>query len=155
MSKKEKKNGAACSRLGAVGGQAVLEGIMMKCGDRMALAVREESGNIKVETDTHVSIRKKYKILSIPIVRGVANFVESMVVSYKTLMRYMEGSGLRHRMEKDAMDCFERSYRAQGTEYMDIYIISLIAVYVSSGALLGMFLYAELTKKKLKRSNKI
>jgi len=35
---------------------------------------------------------------------------------------------------------------------MDIYIISLIAVYVSSGAILGMFLYAELTKKKLRRS---
>ena len=45
-------------RLGRVGGQAVLEGVMMKSGDRTALAVRDEAGQIRTSVDTHVSIRK-------------------------------------------------------------------------------------------------
>ena len=53
----------SCSRLGRVGGQAVLEGVMMKCGDRAALAVREESGKIRLDAEEYVSLRKKHKIL--------------------------------------------------------------------------------------------
>lgn len=91
---KKKDAQSASSRLGRVGGQAVLEGVMMKCGDRIALAVREESGGIRVDTETHVPLRRRYKILGIPLVRGVVNFVESMVQSYKTLMKSADMLGI-------------------------------------------------------------
>ena len=56
-------------RLGKVGGQAVLEGVMMKSGDDVALAVRKEDGTIEVKKSKHVSLRKKHKILNIPLIR--------------------------------------------------------------------------------------
>jgi len=73
------------SRLGKVGGQAVLEGVMMKAGTRTVTTCRKEDGSICVHDDTFVSVRQKHKILNIPILRGVINFVEMMILSFRTL----------------------------------------------------------------------
>ena len=81
MREKKPKN----CRLNQVGGQAVLEGVMMKAGTRTATACRLPSGAITVVPDEFVSVRKKHKILNIPIVRGVINFVEMLMLSMKTL----------------------------------------------------------------------
>ena len=81
MREKKPKN----CRLNQVGGQAVLEGVMMKAGTRTATACRLPSGSITVIPDEFVSVRKKHKILNIPIVRGVVNFVEMLILSMKTL----------------------------------------------------------------------
>ncbi len=72
-------------RLGKVGGQAVLEGIMMKSGDNVALAVRKEDGTIEVKNSKHTSIRKKNKFFNIPIIRGCVNMVETLIMSMGTL----------------------------------------------------------------------
>ena len=80
MSKKEKN-----CRLGRVGGQAVLEGVMMRSGDNISLCVRTEDGKIASKNSTFTSVRKKHKILNIPIIRGCVNFVEMMKLSYSTL----------------------------------------------------------------------
>ncbi len=135
---KDKKSTACpAGRLGRVGGQSVLEGIMMKCGDRIALAVREESGNIKLETDTHVSIRKKHKLLSIPLVRGVANFVESMMLSYKTLMRSAYMLGIDD-TEEDSK--FEAWLRAKlGSKFLEI--LTGISMVLGVILAMGLFLY--------------
>ena len=87
------KENSSC-RLGTVGGQAVLEGVMMKSGDRVALSVRGLDGNITTETSTFVSARKKHKILDMPIIRGVVNFVESMILSMKILNRSADLLGI-------------------------------------------------------------
>lgn len=68
-----------------IGGQAVLEGIMMKNQDEYAVAVRTPSNEIVIQKNKYVSITKRYKVLGIPIIRGVANFLESMVIGTKTL----------------------------------------------------------------------
>lgn len=68
-----------------IGGQAVMEGIMMKNGDRYAVAVRKENKEIEIKKDTHVSFVKNKKILALPIIRGVFNFIDSMVLGMKTL----------------------------------------------------------------------
>jgi len=81
MREKKPKN----CRLNQVGGQAVLEGVMMKAGTRTATACRLPGGSITVIPDEFVSVRKKHKILNIPIVRGVINFVEMLMLSMKTL----------------------------------------------------------------------
>lgn len=90
MKKQKERN----CRLGTVGGQAVLEGIMMKSGDRYSVAVRKEDGNIEITNAKFVSVRKKHKFLNIPILRGVVNFVEMMMLSYKTLSISANALGL-------------------------------------------------------------
>lgn len=68
-----------------IGGQAVLEGIMMKNQDEYAVAVRTPNNEIVIQKNKYVSITKRYKVLGVPIIRGVANFLESMVIGTKTL----------------------------------------------------------------------
>ncbi len=68
-----------------IGGQAVLEGIMMKNGSKYAVAVRKPDGEIEVKTDEYKSIMKWKKLTKIPFVRGVFNFIDSLVLGMKTL----------------------------------------------------------------------
>lgn len=68
-----------------IGGQAVLEGIMMKNKDDYAVAVRKPDGEIIVEKDTYSSIVKWKSLTRIPFVRGIFNFIDSMVLGIKTL----------------------------------------------------------------------
>lgn len=76
-----------------VGGQAVMEGIMMRSPIRCVLAVRDTKGEIVTENLQAKSIKDKYKFFSLPFVRGIISFVESMAVGYKALMRSAEISG--------------------------------------------------------------
>ena len=86
MAKKQKCcEGKVAERLGKVGGQAVLEGVMMKAGARTVTTCRKEDGSVFVHDGSFESVRKKHKILNIPILRGVINFVEMMILSFKTL----------------------------------------------------------------------
>ena len=68
-------------RLNQVGGQAVLEGVMMKAGTDCATACRRRDGSIVVLPRKFVSIRKKYKILNLPFLRGIINLVEMLILS--------------------------------------------------------------------------
>lgn len=68
-----------------IGGQAVMEGVMMKNADRYAVAVRKTDGEIIVKTEEYKSIIRNKKILSLPIVRGVFNFIDSLVLGMGTL----------------------------------------------------------------------
>ncbi len=69
-----------------IGGQAVLEGVMMKNGDTYAVSVRKPNGEIETMTDTYVSVTGKWNQLTkIPFIRGVFNFVDSLVLGMKTL----------------------------------------------------------------------
>ena len=91
---KDKNCSDAGCRLGKVGGQAVLEGVMMKAGTRTVTTCRKEDGSIVVNDDNFVSVRKKHKFLNIPILRGVINFVEMMSLSYKTLEASADALGI-------------------------------------------------------------
>lgn len=68
-----------------IGGQAVIEGIMMKNGDNYATAVRKPDGEIAVEKDTYVSMTEKVRFCALPFVRGVFSFADSMILGMKTL----------------------------------------------------------------------
>lgn len=68
-----------------IGGQAVMEGVMMKNADRYAVAVRKSNGEIAVKTEDYKSIIKNKRLLSMPIIRGVFNFVDSMILGMSTL----------------------------------------------------------------------
>lgn len=68
-----------------IGGQAVLEGIMMKNSDNYATAVRKPDGEIVVKKDTYVSMTEKVKFFALPFVRGIFSFADSMVLGMRTL----------------------------------------------------------------------
>jgi len=74
----------------SIGGQALLEGIMMRGPQKTAMAVRRPDGGIELEYLDPKSIKDKSKILSAPIIRGVVGYVESMLFGYKALMRSAE-----------------------------------------------------------------
>ena len=97
--KKNSNNELSC-RLNKVGGQAVLEGVMMKAGSRTVTTCRKEDGSIVVFYDTFTSVRKKCKILNLPFIRGIVNFIEMLVLSYKTLEKSAEAFGLDEDEEK-------------------------------------------------------
>ncbi len=77
----------------SIGGQAVLEGVMMRGSSSMATSVRDEEGNIRLETERFKSAKEKPFILRLPIIRGVVNFVSSMTMGSKILMRSAEVYG--------------------------------------------------------------
>lgn len=96
------KNNKTCpnERLGAVGGQAVLEGVMMKSKDKVALSVRDTNGVVNTEYIEFKSVMEKHKWLKIPILRGVVNFVETMALSMKTLNRSADMLGIEEEESK-------------------------------------------------------
>lgn len=68
-----------------IGGQALIEGVMMKNEDAYCAAVRKPDQEIVTDYKDIKSIKNKFKILKLPFVRGVVNFVEMMVIGVKTL----------------------------------------------------------------------
>lgn len=68
-----------------VGGQAVIEGVMMKHEDEYAIAVRKPNHEIEVKVEKYESFSDRHSFAKLPIIRGVVNFVESMIVGMKTL----------------------------------------------------------------------
>ena len=72
-------------RSSGIGGQAVLEGVMMRHKTDIAVAVRKPDGSIEVGRRKSASPASKHKILGWPIIRGVASFIYSLIIGFKTL----------------------------------------------------------------------
>jgi len=68
-----------------VGGQAVIEGVMMKNEDLYAVAIRKPDNEIIIDKKEYVSLTKRFKFLGIPLIRGIVAFGESMVMGMKIL----------------------------------------------------------------------
>ncbi len=88
------KNCESNCRLGKVGGEAVLEGVMMRSGDRYSIASRKEDGSITVSNHSYTSLRKKHKFFNLPIIRGIVSLVESFKLSFKVLTLSAEAIGM-------------------------------------------------------------
>lgn len=77
----------------SIGGQALIEGVMMNGPKGAALSVRNTSGEIISESFNVTHIKDKVRFLGFPFIRGIVNFIESMMIGYKSLMRSAELSG--------------------------------------------------------------
>ena len=80
-----KKNKKKKSRYSGIGGQAVLEGIMMKNKDKYSVAVRTPEGDIDVAVEEYESFAPAKALNRIPFIRGVFNFVDSLILGIRTL----------------------------------------------------------------------
>ncbi len=120
----------------SVGGQALIEGVMMQGPKGMATAVRKPDGDILVEYHEIKHAKDKVKFLGLPIIRGVVNFIESMIMGYKTLMYSAEVSGMEEYDEQN-LSKFEKWL----TDKFGDKLMSFITVL---GSLLGVALAAVL-----------
>jgi len=112
MSKKKDKDQKESVR-GTVGGQAVMEGVMMKSKENIAIAVRRESGEIVKKLKPYKSIKDKHKILNIPILRGFVNFIEMLAMSMSTLNDSADMLGINESIEQEAEDMTNKLLKSE------------------------------------------
>ena len=124
------------ARLNKVGGQAVLEGVMMKAGERTVTTCRKEDGSLVVNDASFVSVRKKHKILNIPILRGVINFVEMMMLSFKTLGASADALGIEE--EEGKTEKWLKKHLGVGL--VDVIMVVAMILGVALALFLFMFL---------------
>ena len=69
-----------CSRSCGIGGQAVLEGVMMKNKDLYAVTVRKPDGELVIDTEEFHGVMHGNKIKKVPFIRGIFNFIDSLIL---------------------------------------------------------------------------
>lgn len=114
----------------SIGGQALIEGIMMKGKKKTAMAVRNKDGEILLEPVSFTSIKEKYKFLGAPVIRGVVNFIESMVQGYSAMMKSADLSGF-------AEDEDEKESLSGGT----MGVIGVVAFVLALVLAVALFMY--------------
>ena len=122
-------------RLGKVGGQAVLEGVMMRSGENLSVSVRAEDGSVQTKDSKFVSVKQKYKILGLPIIRGMVSFIESMVMSFGTMNDSVDLLGIEEEETK-----FEKWLKKKfGASILDV--LMPIALVLGVVLALGLFVF--------------
>ncbi len=122
-----------------IGGQAVIEGVMMRNEENYAVAVRKPDNEIEIKKEKKVSIRDKYKFFNVPIIRGVVSFVESLVVGMGTL----NYSASFYEEEEKESDSSQKDDKKDGIIMglvMAVAIVAAIGIFVIVPYLLGQFL---------------
>lgn len=114
-----------------IGGQAVLEGIMMKNGPRYAVAVRKPDGDIEVKIEEYKSAIKWEKLTKIPFVRGVFNFIDSMVLGMKTLT-YSASFWEEEEAEENALSEKEKQ-KKEKRENLIMTVTMVVSVFLALG----------------------
>ena len=125
MSKKIKKH------YSGIGGQAVLEGVMMKNKEKYAVAVRKPSGEIAVEVENFQGMLHGSKILELPFIRGVFNFINSLVLGTKALN--YSASFYEEDEENTAVDkALDKVSGGNGEKVMSV-IVTIISIALAIG----------------------
>lgn len=123
------------ARLGRVGGGALIEGVMMRAGEEVAITCRREDGTLALVREKHTPLRKKYKICNLPLLRGIINFIESMVLSMHTLNVSAEVFG--GEVEEGRAERWMKKHLGIGLYDIVTFVGSLLGVLLA----LGLFLY--------------
>ncbi len=134
-----------------IGGQAVLEGIMMKNQDKYAVAVRKPNQEIEVKVDEYKSFCEGKKILSLPFIRGIFNFVDSMVLGIKTLMYSSEFYEEEEEVQEDTLaDKAVKSVFKEKAEDVLMGLTVLFSVFFSVALFIVLpYLISEFMKNSL------
>ena len=122
-----------------IGGQAVIEGVMMRGKKMYAMAVRTPDGTLAVEKKDIDDVFSRYKIFKYPIFRGIASFIQSLIIGTKIIMRSTQLAGLEEETEENAEPSkFEKALQKMfGDKLTDVLIY--ISVAVSLVFSIGLF----------------
>ena len=125
----------------SIGGQAVIEGIMMKGPHKTALAVRIPDGSIDIEYITEKHLKDKCAFFGLPIIRGVVNFIESMIMGYGALMKSADKSGFTD-LEEEKKDTAEETVgeNSEADEKKEKTWDKIVAVVMVLASVLGVLL---------------
>lgn len=139
-----------------IGGQAVMEGIMMRHGDVYSVGVRKPDGEIEVKIEDYKSVFGKHKWMKWPLLRGVVSFVDSLVVGTRCLMYsasfFEDGEegdpqGLSKEEEQD------REKKQQRAESLFMYVTVIISLGLSVGLFMVLPYWAAQGVKFFTRSD--
>ena len=121
----------------SIGGQALIEGIMMRGPKMTAMAVRNPEGEIVLEKwETEVSLKKGVR--KIPFVRGIFNFIDSMRFGYKYLMRSAEIAGLEDEPKKTEQAEGEEDNKKKGSS-VGMTLLMIFSVVLGVVLAIGLF----------------
>ena len=120
-----------------VGGQAIIEGVMMRGGKGLATAVRTPNGEIEVKVKRTTPITKKYKILNIPIIRGAATLIDSLIIGINTLN--YSASFFEEDEEESKFDAWLKNKLGdKGANDLIITLTMMVSFFVAAGLFLGI-----------------
>lgn len=114
---------------GDIGGQAVLEGVMLKAPKKMAIAVRKSDGSIFTETYNYRSVKEKYGIFKLPVLRGIVAFVEAMTFGVKSITTSAKLFEDESEQEKSAPSGFEKFISEKTGKSIDDVIMMLTVAF--------------------------
>ncbi|MBR6525403.1 MAG: DUF1385 domain-containing protein [Clostridia bacterium] len=115
-----------------IGGQAVLEGVMMKAPEHIAVAVRRENGDVIVKREKYESPAKEHKWMALPFIRGSVNMVQMLSMGMKTLTEATEMLGV----EAEEPSKFEKWLAEKLGKSVDkvvMAVAAILAVFLSMG----------------------
>jgi uncharacterized protein YqhQ len=124
------------ARKNTVGGQAIIEGVMMRGKSKVSWAVRKNAQEVIVEQYPFTSICKKHKFLAFPIFRGTVNLIESMLIGYKALSR---SADIATEAEKEAQPD-NKPAKSPNKALEKFY--SALSFVIAFAISIGLFMYA-------------
>ena len=125
------------SRKTLIGGQALIEGIVMRGKHVAAMGIRLPNGEIEITEKELHPLSDKYKIAGVPVIRGVVNFVESITFGYKCLMESAEKSGLEDSESESKVDKWLNEHFSDKV----MPVIGVISAVLGVALALGLFMY--------------
>lgn len=125
MNKKNKK----C--FSGIGGQAVIEGIMMKNMDDYSVAVRTSNGEIVVKKDKYIMMAKKIKLLGLPFIRGIFAMVDSLILGSKTLEYSASFFDEEEQENESKLDKWMNEHINEKTLGIIMSVVTVISVFVA------------------------
>ncbi|MBR2530282.1 MAG: DUF1385 domain-containing protein [Lachnospiraceae bacterium] len=131
MKKKGRKKKACYS---GIGGQAVLEGVMMKNKDKYSVAIRTPEGDIDVAVEEYETFAPSKALTRIPFIRGVFNFIDSLILGIRTLnysASFYEEETDTHKKDK----ILDRMFKDNSEK-----VLSTITVIISVAVAVGLFI---------------
>ena len=116
-----------------IGGQAVLEGIMMKNQDKYAVAVRKPNKEIEVCVKEYKGIAKGIKIFNLPFIRGIFNFIDSLVLGMSTLMYSAEFIEDDEESDAEVEKSGEKKAKEEKMESIIMTCVVILSVIIAVG----------------------
>ena len=132
---KKNETGASCPRAD-IGGQAVLDGVMMKAPDAVAVAVRRPNGDIVVKREAYEAPSKKHPWMGLPFIRGSVNMVQMMMLGMQVLEDSMKMSGSEDAQEEPSK--FEKWLAKKLGKNVDK-VVMAVAVMLALAMSIGLF----------------
>lgn len=136
-----KETAAAAAKKTSIGGQALIEGVMMRGPEKTAMAVRNiNTGEITLE-EWENPVGKRPAWTKWPIIRGLFNFIDSLRYGYKCLMRSVELSGMEDELTEDGSDKTDEAAKAEKEKKESAFMTVLMIVSTVLGVGLSLVLF--------------